>query len=193
LTHQTSTETPSVEGNNPEASDVELLRKAAHGDMQAFHALIDRHSQRLFRLAVSLVGNAADAEDVLQEASIGAFRGLGRFEERSSVGTWLTRILVLQAAKWRRDKKRSKAAALKEGDDTGVAGGSGGVDARIDLQAALKLLSPEHREILVLREFEQMGYEEMAAVLGVPRGTVESRLHRARGELRDKLKAYWVK
>ncbi len=157
-----------MEGNSPEASDVELLRKAAHGDMRAFHLLMDRHSQRLFRLAVSLVGNAADAEDVLQEASIGVFRGLGKFEERSSVGTWLTRILVMQAAKWRRDKKRSKAAPLLEQDEKSVPGGSGGVDAKIDLQAALSMLSPEHREILVLREFEQMGYEEMAAALGVP-------------------------
>jgi RNA polymerase sigma-70 factor (ECF subfamily) len=60
----------------------------------------------------------------------------------------------------------------------------------MDLQAALALLSPEHRQILVLREFEQLSYEEMAEILGVPRGTVESRLHRARGELREKLKAY---
>jgi RNA polymerase sigma factor (sigma-70 family) len=60
----------------------------------------------------------------------------------------------------------------------------------MDVQAAIGQLSPEHREILVLREFEQMSYEEIAQVLGVPRGTVESRLHRARGEMRERLKSY---
>jgi RNA polymerase sigma-70 factor (ECF subfamily) len=60
----------------------------------------------------------------------------------------------------------------------------------MDLHAALQQLSTEHRQVLVLREFEQMSYEEMADVLGVPRGTVESRLHRARAELREKLKSY---
>ena len=71
-----------------------------------------------------------------------------------------------------------------------IEGTAAGVDARIDLHAALWRLSPEHREILALREFEGMAYEEMAEVLGVPRGTVESRLHRARGELRERLKEY---
>jgi RNA polymerase sigma-70 factor (ECF subfamily) len=190
MKHLASTESPSVEGDSLEADDVRLLRKSAHGDMAAFHQLIGRHSDRLYRLAYSLVGNAADAEDVLQEASIGAFRGLGKFEERSSVKTWLTRILIVQAAKWRRDKKRSVATALDERNEKTVAGGSSGVDARIDLNAAMQKLTPEHREILVLREFEQLAYEEIAAILGVPRGTVESRLHRARAELKDRLKVY---
>jgi RNA polymerase sigma-70 factor (ECF subfamily) len=64
------------------------------------------------------------------------------------------------------------------------------VGAKIDLQAALQLLSEEHREVLVLREFEGMSYDEMAEAIGLPRGTVESRLHRARAELKEKLKAY---
>jgi RNA polymerase sigma-70 factor (ECF subfamily) len=64
------------------------------------------------------------------------------------------------------------------------------IGAKIDLQAALQLLSEEHREVLVLREFEGMSYDEMAEAIGLPRGTVESRLHRARAELKEKLKAY---
>ena len=64
------------------------------------------------------------------------------------------------------------------------------VGRQIDLQAALRQLSAEHREVLVLREFDGLAYEEIAQVLGVPRGTVESRLHRARNELREKLKGY---
>jgi RNA polymerase sigma-70 factor (ECF subfamily) len=150
----------------------------------------------VFRLAFSLVGNAADAEDVVQETFAGAFRGIDGFEGRSSVGTWLTRILVTQAAKLRRDRKRPTPQPLETIEGRGSelrASSQGGVasaERRMDLHAALALLSPEHRQILVLREFEQLSYEEMAEILGVPRGTVESRLHRARGELREKLKAY---
>ena len=97
-----------MEGNSPKIDDLDLLRNAADGDEKAFHELVDRHAQRLFRLAVSLVGSATDAEDVLQETFAGAFRGLSRFEGAHAVKTWLTRILVTQAAKWRRDRKRRR-------------------------------------------------------------------------------------
>jgi len=174
--------------------DNALVKRAAAGDGKAFHQLIDRHSQRLFRLAASLVGNATDAEDVLQETLAGAYRGLGKYEARASFKTWLTRILVTQAAKWRRDRAR-RGASTSSGqagmaEDVAVADGAAASERRMDVQAALKRLSAEHREVLVLREFEQMSYEEIADVLDVPRGTVESRLFRARQELKEKLKAY---
>ncbi len=166
-----------------------LAGRAAKGDADAFHELVDRHADRLYRLAVSLVGRAADAEDVLQETFAGAYRNLRTFEARSSVQTWLTRILVIQAAKWRREQMRRRApepmpAEVAARDQTAAA------QTRIDLDAALQRLSSEHREVLVLREMEQMSYEEIAQALDIPRGTVESRLHRARAELREKLQAY---
>jgi RNA polymerase sigma-70 factor, ECF subfamily len=191
----TTTEKPSVaESSSPEVSDVDLLRQAAAGDGRAFHQLVDRHGDRLFRLSVSLIGNSSDAEDVVQETFAGAFKGLRQFEGRASVKTWLTRILFTQAAKWRRDRRRRRDTRPIEPDEAqaSVPGQTAGVEARIDLHAALARLSDEHREVLMLREFEGMAYEEMAEVLGVPRGTVESRLHRARGELREKLKSYGV-
>src|SRR5271167_631695 len=101
-----SRETPHVVQYSPEADDIELLHRAGAGDSGAFHALVDRHAQRLYRLAVSLIGNATDAEDVLQETFIGAFRGMRSFEGRSSVKTWLTRILVIQAAQFNRGRRR---------------------------------------------------------------------------------------
>ena len=185
-------ETPRVAEKCPEATDAELLRKAAAGDGVAFHALVDRHAQRMYRIAVSLVGNAADAEDVLQEAFAGAYKGLSGFEGRAAVKTWLTRILYMQAAKWRRDRAGKRMGSIDTVEPS-IAGSSDGVEIRIDLQAALLRLSPEHREVLMLREFEGMAYEEMAEVLDLPRGTVESRLHRARNELREKLKSYAVR
>jgi RNA polymerase sigma-70 factor, ECF subfamily len=181
-----SRETPRVVQISPDADDIELLRRAEDGDSAAFHALVDRHASRLFRLAVSLVGNAADAEDVLQETFVGAFRGLKSFEGRASVKTWLTRILVNQAARWRRGRRGRAGEQMPDS----VAAPAGSPESAIDVQAALGQLSSEHRQVLVLREFERMSYEEMAEVLDIPRGTVESRLHRARGELREKLKSY---
>jgi RNA polymerase sigma-70 factor, ECF subfamily len=175
-----------------DAEDLRLLKRATGGDSAAFHELVDRHASRLFRLATSLVGNSADAEDVLQEAFAGAYRGLKGFESRSSVKTWLTRILVIQAAKSRRSRKPTESLEQAGSDATGTATGdaAASVDARLDLQAALQKMSAEFREVIVLRELEQMSYEEIAATLDIPRGTVESRLHRARAELREKLKAY---
>jgi RNA polymerase sigma-70 factor (ECF subfamily) len=179
-----------VQADTPAADDIQLLHRAAGGDEAAFHRLVDRHAQALYRLAFSLIGNTADAEDVLQETFIGAFRGLGGFEARASVKTWLTRILLTQAAKWRREGKRHPVQPIGENQPAGASGPGETVDRRIDIHAALQQLTPEHREILVLREFEHLAYEQIAQVLGVPRGTVESRLHRARLELREKLHAY---
>ena len=169
--------------------DIELLKQVARGDGLAFHQLVDRHADRLYRVARSLVGNSADAEDVLQEAFAGAFRGAGKFEGRSSVKSWLTRIVVTQAAKFWRSRKGKRDQSIAE-DVPVHSGGSASVDAKIDLNASLARLSEEHREVLVLREIDGMAYEEMAQVLGVPRGTIESRLFRARAELKKQLKDY---
>jgi RNA polymerase sigma-70 factor (ECF subfamily) len=177
-----------VPEDDPAARDRELLRSAAAGDAAAFHALVDLHAARLYRLAVSLIGNRTDAEDVLQESFVGVFRGLRKFEARSSVKTWMTKILVVQVAKWRRDRKGGATELISR--DISAEESVAAIGDRIDLYAAIAQLSEDHREVIVLRELEQLSYEEIASVLEVPRGTVESRLHRAREELRKKLKAY---
>ena len=168
-----------------DAADAELLRRSARGDGSAFRGLMDRHADGMYRLAASLVGNAADAEDVVQEALIGAFRGAGKFQGRSSVKTWLTRIVLTQAALFHRDRKRRRLRQSDPAHHWLVASDAvAGVDAKIDLHAALQRLSSEHREVLVLRELEMLPYEQIAAVLEIPVGTVESRLFCARSELR---------
>lgn len=148
-----------------------------------FEGLVDRYAQELYGLAYSMLGNGADAEDALQETFLAAFRGLGRFEGRSSLRTWLTGILVRQVALVRRRGGRRAAAPVVPGD-AAVCGGEAGVAAKHDAAALLAALSPEHRDVLVLREMRGMSYKEISEVLGVPRGTVESRLHRARAALR---------
>ncbi len=175
--------------SSPSDSDLDLLKQSAASDAAAFHQLVDRHADRLFGLAVSLLPNRADAEDVLQETLAGAYRGLVRFEQRASVKTWLTRILILQIAKWRRERKNKRTEPIDPQAASAV-DHEASANSRMDVQAAMAKLSPEHQEVMVLREFEQLSYEEIAGALGVPRGTVESRLFRARAELRVKLKAY---
>ncbi|MGH7179659.1 MAG: RNA polymerase sigma factor [Tepidisphaeraceae bacterium] len=173
--------------------DGELVRRARGGDAAAFHELVNRHAQPLFGLAYTLLGNAHDAEDVVQETFAGAFRSLRTFEHRSSVRTWLSRILVNQAALHRRRQGPIRMKSLEHSTAIPIEPGSAsaGVDAKLDLIAALQKLTDEHRAVIVLREIERMSYDEMAQVLNVPRGTVESRLHRARAELKELLRS-WV-
>jgi RNA polymerase sigma-70 factor (ECF subfamily) len=178
--------------------DAELLRRAQSGDEAAFGELVDRHGNELYGLAYFLTGQASDAEDVVQETFLGAYEGLARFELRSSIRTWLRRILVKQAARHQRSQRVRKAVrpmdlsaaskALLGGTtlrDTAVSN-----EIRMDVLDVLQTLSPEHKEIVVLRELDGLSYTEIADVLGIPEGTVESRLFRARQELKELLNDY---
>jgi RNA polymerase sigma-70 factor (ECF subfamily) len=177
-------------------SDQELVSKARGGDPAAFHELLDRHAAYLFGVAVSMVGNAADAEDVVQETLLGAFRGLQGFEGRSSVKTWLTSILIRRTAMRRRYAGRRPVVSLHSvaEAESGPSASSPteATDTRIDLMAAIQELSPDHREVVVLRELHGLSYEEMSEALDVPRGTIESRLFRARRQLQERLREYLV-
>lgn len=174
-------------------TDEELLQAACGGEDGAFHELVDRHGERLFHLACSLVGAPADAEDVVQETLMGAYRGMRSFEGRSTVKTWLTRILMRQAARWhrRRGRRRDEGRLSDSGPPVGAADSvAEDSNRRRDVRRALDRLSAKHRRIVVLREFEGMSYAEIAEVLDVPKGTVESRLYRARRRLQAMLRDY---
>jgi RNA polymerase sigma-70 factor (ECF subfamily) len=175
-------------------SETELIRGLRQGEAAAFHALVDGYADRLHGLAYSLLGNAADADDAVQETLAGVYRSIGSFRQDAALWTWLVQILVRQAARIQRSSWRRKVIKLPADALEGAAGShpspQRGVDARIDLQTAMEKLAPENRQILVLRELEQMSSQQIAVVLGVPIGTVESRLYRARLELRQKL-AMW--
>ena len=98
-------------------SDIELLRAAGGGDDAAFHELVERHTDSLFRVAVSLTATRADAEDLLQETFLGAYRGLGGFNGKAAVKTWLNSILIRQAAKgWRRGKNHRQTRSIQHAD-----------------------------------------------------------------------------
>jgi RNA polymerase sigma-70 factor, ECF subfamily len=181
--------------------DKELLRRAGQGDQTAFRELLDRHARYLYGIAHSLTRNPADAEDLVQETWIGAIRST--FRGDASVRTWLVSILVRQAAALRRSKRRSKwrlvlpwfsgrdvESDALPGDEPAASSSIPGSEARMDLSRMLETLSPEHREVIVLRELQGLSYEEIATELSLPRGTVESRLHRAREQLRTRFEGY---
>ena len=177
-------------------SDGALVRRIRRGDDSAFHQLVDRHGRRLLGLAMSLLGNAADAEDVVQETLAGAFQGIRGFRGRSSVGTWLCRILVKRIARLRRYQSIRRTLSIERVADHVSAVPSGAraeteqADIRMDVMAVLARLSKEHRTVVVLRELQGMSYSQIADVLRVPRGTVESRLFRARQRLKELLGDY---
>jgi RNA polymerase sigma-70 factor (ECF subfamily) len=172
--------------------DAELLKQIGRGDPAASRTLLERHGPYLYGVAHALVGNAADAEDLVQETLVGALGGTFRGE--SSLRTWLVRILTNQAGMLRR-KPHRRAGHVGLDETPGPSSpatpdDAAGVEARLDLNTMLAALSLDHRQVLVLREVEGLSYEEIAKALHIPRGTVESRLHRAREELRTKFKGY---
>jgi RNA polymerase sigma-70 factor (ECF subfamily) len=185
----------------PDESDSELLRAAGHGNHSAFRALVQRHAPYLFGIAHSLVRNAHDAEDIVQETFLGAMKG--GFRGEASVRTWLVRILVrragmLRRTRWKKSPPLSLDLKIEEGGGASpqppVTGSdsrpAAATEAKLDLAAMLETLSPEHRQIIVLRELEGLSYDEISEALGIPRGTVESRLYRAREQLRKKFEGY---
>jgi RNA polymerase sigma-70 factor, ECF subfamily len=169
--------------------DAELIRRIGRGDEAAFRALVDRHARYLHGIASSLTGNRADAEDVVQETFVAVLNSTFRGE--SQVRTWLVQILVRRVAMLRRTKRRRPTERLEQESALPArASATAGTDAKLDLASMLEHLSPEHRDVIVLREVQGMTYEEMAEALHVPRGTIESRLHRARNELRERFRSY---
>jgi len=172
----------------PDPTDIDLLRQAKAGKQGAFHRLIDRHAPALLRLAPSLVPTLQDAEDLLQETFTAAFRSLNTFQERSSVKTWLYAILFRQAATLRR-KIGAPLKPLPDELPSLSPNPNARTDARLDLQQALDKLPQDFRAILILRELEGLSYTEIAALLDLPQGTVESRLNRARQALKNAFRA----
>lgn len=146
-----------------------------------------RHDPRMRALAYSMLGSAEAMDDVLQEAYLKAYRGLGQFRGDASFATWLGAIVYRCCLDHRRAAARRPVApggavGLDEVADDSQA--EDAVDARLDVAAALQRLSIEHRAILTLVDLEGMTMAETAAVLGVPAGTAASRLARARTALR---------
>ncbi|MCG3135315.1 MAG: ECF RNA polymerase sigma-E factor [Planctomycetes bacterium] len=173
----------------------ELVRRARGGDAAAFGSLVEMHQDRVLRLVRGLVP-PQDAEDVAQDAFVKAFRKLSEFDGRSRFYTWIYRIAANTAMDWRKRESYRRHAPLPEGDEGQdlLPEDAPGPRTRAErnelaraIDAAVAGLSDAHREIVLLREVDGLSYEEIAAELGISKGTVESRLFRARERLRETL------
>ena len=166
-----------------EGSERKLIREAQRGSRGALAALYERHWERAQRAAYLVVHDAAAAEDIAQEAFMSALRALDRFDRRRPLGPWLHRIVVNRAIDWARARSLRREISESPGAedfDTGDLGTfSDGVGA------GLASLSPEHRAVIVMRYLLDYTPGEIADLLDLPRGTVNSRLRRGLDRLEE--------
>ena len=159
------------------------IRGAQSGSVSDLEALFRHHWPRAYRAAYLVVHDSAAAEDIAQEAFLAAVRRLDRFDRRRPFGPWLHRIVVNRAIDW----SRSRASRRESGDawlNLAEAPAPPEAEHAQTLAAALADLSPEHRAVIVMRHLLEYTPGEIAAALGLPRGTVNSRLRRALDQLR---------
>lgn len=175
--------------------DAELIAETLQGIPESFGVLVRKYQDRLYNAMAHLTGNMDDARDVVQDALVQAFRGLASFRNTSAFYTWLYRIAFNVAASRRRRRRiftsleQVRENCGSEPVDAGPAPGEQlDQDERCQfVRHAIGQLAEEHRAVLVLREMDGLRYEEIADILNLPVGTVRSRLHRARMQLRDLL------
>jgi RNA polymerase sigma-70 factor (ECF subfamily) len=184
--------------------DAVLVRQCVRGDLTAFEPLVVKYQDRIYNLCWRMCGDRQAAEDLTQEAFLKAFESLGTFRGASGFFTWLYRIATNLALSYRRTERRQiHLAAGEQWDDMpsqaarlhrAVREADGQPDAAVEREEvcrvvwqAIQELDDEHRSVVVLRDMEGLDYAEMAEVLGVPTGTIKSRLHRARMAIRERL------
>jgi RNA polymerase sigma-70 factor (ECF subfamily) len=185
------------------ADDHRLIAECLKGEPAAFGELVRRYQDRLFNTVYRLVDSAEDAQDVVQETFLHAYQSLESFKGDAQFFTWLYRIAVNAAI----SQKRKRRVVLSIDAARDASGGSGHEPLDVSefsqpgraleqaeeerrIQEALNRLSPEHRTVLILKDMEGQKYEAIADILQVPIGTIRSRLHRARLELRAVLEHY---
>ena len=179
----------------------QLIKNAAAGDAAAFETLVERYQKQVYNLALRMVNNESDAEDLAQEAFIRAWRSLGSFQYTSQFSTWLYRLTSNICIDFLRAKKRRKVISLtmlRDDEDSQwdlpdteplpeqqmIA-----AEDRAALARALASLDPDYRQVLTLRIVNECSYQQISQILGIAEGTVKSRLSRAREQLRNKMAA----
>jgi RNA polymerase sigma-70 factor (ECF subfamily) len=175
-------------------TDEEIVEQVLSGDGSAFELILRRYNQRLFRVARGILGDDAEAEDVLQEAYVRAFAHLDQFEGRSKFSTWLTRIAVHEATARRRRRRRMRLVDL--GNEEGlcmppISHNPEAEASRVELGALLRelidMLPSSLRAVVMLRLVEGLDTDEAAECLGLTSANVKIRLHRARSLLREQI------
>lgn len=185
--------------------DVSLVAESLAGNPLAFQLLVERYQDRMFGLVRHYTRNRVEVEDIVQDTFLKAFTRLASFQQQSSFYTWLCRIAINTALDFHKRHGRNPVQAVEDLELSQAieasADSRGGAraalqapDARLErgeiqriTREVLEQLPEIFRTVLVLREFEEMAYQDMADVLGISIGTVESRLFRARARFKDKL------
>lgn len=177
-------------------NDRRLVERIREGDRLAFEELLDEYETRVYRLALRFTGSVPDAEDLTQDIFLAVYRGVAGFRGSSALATWIYRIAMNHCLEFRR-KRRWETLPYEEElartpgdlrDDPAQAADRNELSSRVD--AAINSLAPHHRDVVVLHEIQGMTYQEVAAALDVPVGTVKSRLSNACRKLRDMLGSY---
>lgn len=177
--------------------DFGLVAATRAGDDKAFGVLVQRYQDRLHATLHRLVGCPEDARDLVQDAFMRAYEKLGKFHGESGFYTWIYRIAVNLTLSDRRKRRAPIRVSLSRSDHVDPADDSGAGDPARPLEraeqdalvhAALMELPKDHRLVVVMKDQDGLRYEEIAKILDIPIGTVRSRLHRARVELRDRLR-----
>jgi RNA polymerase sigma-70 factor (ECF subfamily) len=185
-----------TDSDHSSADDRALVRAAQKGDMGAFEELVARHRDKIYARAYSMMRNEEEAVDLSQEAWVKGWQRLAQFQGESSFGTWMTRIVINLCLDQLRKHKRQRTESIEEMNEE-----SGGVERQMPvitinptaglergelrqrIDRALGQLSYEHRTVLVLHEFDELEYKEIAKVMGCSIGTVMSRLFYARRKM----------
>jgi RNA polymerase sigma-70 factor (ECF subfamily) len=165
--------------------DHTLAGAAAAGDRRALEVLLERHTDRVFALCRRVLLHHEDALDATQEALVAIARGIRRFDGRSAFTTWMYRVATNAALdELRRRRRRPHPVEVLPDPPTTATGVEDPVDARLDVDEALRRIPPEFRVAVVLRDLLDLDYAEIAEILDVPPGTVRSRIARGRRSLR---------
>ncbi len=184
--------------------DLQLVERCLAGDEGAWEDLVKTHTRRVYSICYRFVGKDSEAQDLTQEVFLRLFRTLKSFRAgEGSFTVWLSRMTRnLLIDNYRRTRQERITDSIEEQlpmlEERAVGAGSradgllAGREASEMLQAALQRLSPELRETVILRDLEELEYKEIAETLGVPEGTVKSRLNRGRAELARILRKYQV-
>ena len=173
-----------------------LLQRAKNGDQAAFGELVTLYEKKVYALALRMCKHPEDAAEASQEAFLAAWQGLKFFRGEASFSTWLYRLTSNACVDLLRKEQRHRAAAGPSLDDEEVyldvadsAPSPHDIaekgELKEQIEAGLRALSPEHREVLVLREIHQLSYDEIAETLSLDSGTVKSRISRGRKQLRN--------
>jgi RNA polymerase sigma-70 factor (ECF subfamily) len=173
---------------------VELAGRIKAGEAAAFEALYHQHAARLYNLASRMAGGASDAEDLLQDIFLLAYRKVGSYRGESSLGTWLYRLAMnycVDVLRNRQTRMGQVTDSMDEPDAPPVAAPGPVLSAvsRIDLERAIQALPPACRAAFLLHDVEGFGHQEVADILGVSEGTSKSQVHKARLRIRAHLGA----